>query len=206
MPRRTATWSQLGNIFPSTSQSKWPSRMNHPVDGIDPEGSRRVCTRAYVCAFVHVRMCTRARSRRSVRTRCLVDRPEARLRLSSANEFRFSAWGAMGCHVKLHRRAFLSHSHVYTRPPLKTRVPRGRTRSRVCPGWADPCLPTCPRNCRERSLVGCWVCRPRFRLRIAKRVGQFFPCGRPSADSVAHSRSFARTWKELRPFFFVRSG
>lgn len=86
--------------------------MNHPVDGIDPEGFR--------CGSVS----TRARLRMRVHT-CNVhadgDVPFARgasstgprpaFDLSSTNEFRFSA---VGCHVKLHRRASLSRTATCT--------------------------------------------------------------------------------------------
>lgn len=159
MPHRTATWIQLGNIFPSTSQSKWPSRMNHPVDGIDPEGYWRICayTRVYVCVRTYMRTCT-------LTTFCshAVLRRPARLRLSSANEFRFSS--TVRCHVKLHRRAFLSHSHVYTRRYWRHACRGVEYRIRHVRDEQTPRLPTCLRNCRETSLV----CRLRFRLRNRK--------------------------------------
>lgn len=146
-----------------------------------------VSTRAHVCAFVHVRMCTRARSRRFVRTRCLTGpRPAFDYRAQTSFDFQ-RPWGAMGCHVKLHRRAFLSHSHVYTRPPLKTRVPRGRTRSRVCPGWADPTFTHVPSQL-SREIVSwllglsatfpfanCETRRPIFSMRtIISRLSRTF--------------------------------
>lgn len=90
--REIAKPSQLETFLSPTSQSKWPSRMNHPVDGIDPEGFHSAC--AYTCVLTVARFAGLA---------CL--------RLSSANEFRFSA--TVGCHVKLYRRFFLSQPLPY---------------------------------------------------------------------------------------------
>lgn len=90
--REIAKPSQLETFLSPTSQSKWPSRMNHPVDGIDPEGFHSAC--AYTCVLTAARFAGLA---------CL--------RLSSANEFRFSA--TVGCHVKLYRRFFLSQPLPY---------------------------------------------------------------------------------------------
>lgn len=155
----------------------------------------RLCLRA--CP----RVCVRTRASTTFRSHAVPRRPRRRpafdYRAQTSFDFQ-RPWGAVGwttwnftgapffrtatcTHVRHWRRACRGVGHV-----RDERTPR---------------LPTCPRNCRGRSLVSCWVCRPRFRLRIAKRVGQFFSRG----------RLVGRTFEELRKnevgvlsFFFSR--
>jgi len=158
-----ATWIQLGNIFPSTSQSKWPSRMNHPVDGIDPEGfPAHMCpTRVYVCVrirnmYAHDVLFARGASPSGPPS--IIERKRVSIFIET-----------VGCHVKLHRRAFPSHSHVYTRRHWRHACRGVEYRIRHVRDEQTPRLSTCLRNCRGRSLV----CRSRFRFAKSRNADNF---------------------------------
>jgi len=61
---------------------------------------------------------------------------EARLRLSSANEFRFSA--VVGCHVKLHRRAFFFHTATCTHVAIEGARAEGSNTESSMSGMSRP--------------------------------------------------------------------
>lgn len=197
--RHTVAWSRLGNIFPfdhaiEVTLTHEPSRWWHR----SRRAPARSCPRASACVRAYVRTCNVRGHDVPFARGAAPTGPRTRLRLSSANGFRFST--AVGCHVKLHRRAFLSHGHVYTRRHWRRACRGVRCRIGSCPGWADPTFTHVPSQL-SRVIVSCWFCQPH--LRIARHVGRSFREHANSADSsILRSRCFARStllflpWKD----------
>lgn len=130
-----------------------------------------------VCTHFRIRVlytCTHATARFAGR---------ARLRLSSANEFRFSA--AAGCHVKLHRGAsfFRSRCRVCIHvAPLRRACERGDTRVSGREELSSPRV--YPRALAQlsREIVSS-VCRPRvFACESLVKSASF---ANPAADRMA---------------------
>lgn len=102
--------------------------MNHPVDGIDPEGFRRVCVRAYV------RTCNmRAHDVPFARG---APPTGARGPPSIIERKRISIFSVRG--VPLHRRAFLSYSHTCTHAAIEGARAEGSNTETDASGMSGP--------------------------------------------------------------------